>query len=431
MRPTKALLAGLVVVGVVASGAVSPAAATPDAPTSGTGEVAVDDRAADVYWRGTWAAAQQPVNPFVPGWSQRGFTNQSLRQVIRISVGGTHVRIRLSNLYGDTPLPVTGATIARTEAGAALQRGSQRHLTFGGRQWAQIPVGTELDSDPLLMLTTPLEQLTVTLYFARHTGRATYHSRATATSYLANGDHRVDPAATAFTGRSGSWYFLTRVDVRGDQASPPDGIVALGDSITDGYGSTPDANNRYPDELAERLVRNNTPRPVLNAGISANRVLSDSACGGEPAITRFRRNVATQPGVRTVIVLEGINDIRTQGGTTGCAQGAPVITTQQLIDGHTYLIRWARDRGFTAIGATLPPCGCGGGEETMRTQLNRWMRTTAGTANGYDAVADLDTALADPTSPRTLRPAYDSGDGLHPNNAGYRRIADTIPLTRL
>ncbi|WP_434447560.1 SGNH/GDSL hydrolase family protein [Lentzea sp. E54] len=430
MRAKNVLHTSLVMASLVAAGAVAPAAATPQALPA-TGDVAVHDRAADVYWRGSWAAAQQPRNPNVPGWSQRGFTDQSLRQVIRISSGGTHVRIRLSNLYGDTPLPVTGATIARTEAGAALQRGSQRHLTFGGRQTAQIPVGTELDSDPLLMRTTPLEQLTVTLYFARHTGRATYHSRATATSYLANGDHRVDPAATAFTGRSGSWYFLTRLDVRSDRARPPDGIVALGDSITDGYGSTPNANNRYPDELAERLARNNTPRPVLNVGISANRVLSDSPCGGESAIARFRRNVATQPGVRTLIVLEGINDIRSQGGTTGCAQGAPVITAQQLIDGHRYLIKWARERGLTAIGATLPPCGCVGGNEAMRTELNRWMRTTAGTAGGYDAVADADTALADPANPRALRPAYDSGDGLHPNNAGYRRIADTIPLTRL
>lgn len=238
MRPRTMLLASLVTAGVMAAGAVPPAAANPDTPSPGFGHVAVDDRAGEVFWRGAWAAVQQPLNPNVPGWARRGFTDQSLRQVIRISAGDTSVRIRLSNLYGDTPLPLTGATIARTGTGAALQRGSQRNLTFDGRQWAQIREGTELDSDPLAMRTSPLEQLTVTLYFARHTGRATYHSRATATSYLANGDHRVDPATTAFTGRSGSWYFLTRVETRGDQARRPDGIVALGDSLTDGYGST-------------------------------------------------------------------------------------------------------------------------------------------------------------------------------------------------
>lgn len=392
------------VVGAVVAGTHSPAAATPG-PPSGVHGVAADGGATgDVFWRGAWAAAQQPLNPNVPGWAARGFTNQSVRQVVRISVGGSHVRVRLSNLHGDAPLPLTGATIARAGAGAAVQRGSQRHLTFGTRQWAQVPPGTELDSDPLPMRTSPLEKLTVTLYFARHTGRATYHSQATATSYLANGDHRVDPAAGAFTGRSGSWYFLTRVDVRGDRAQPRNGIVALGDSITDGYGSTPNADNRYPDELAERLVRNNTPRPVLNAGISANRVLSDSPCGGGSAITRFRRDVATQPGARTVIVLEGINDIRSQGGTSGCARGAPRITAQRLIEGHRYLIKWARERGLTAIGATLLPCSCVGGNEVMRNEVNRWMRTTAGTASGYDAIADLDRALADPTDPRALRP---------------------------
>ncbi|MFD5271541.1 SGNH/GDSL hydrolase family protein [Streptomyces sp. NPDC058335] len=386
-----------------------------------------------MFWRGSWAAAQQPLNPNAPGWAKQGFANQSVRQVVRLTVGGTMVRVRLSNLYGTTPLRLTGATLARTTAGAAVKRGSQRHLTFGSRQWTQIPVGSERDSDPLRMSTAARERLTVTLYFAQRTGPATYHSRAMANSYRATGDHRVDPGGGAYTRAEprANWYYLTRIDVRSAQAQPRNGIVALGDSITDGPGSTLNADNRYPDQLAERLVANGTPRPVLNAGISSNRLLTKSPCGGESATARFRRDVVLQPGARTVIVLAGTNDIRQQSGTTGCAKGAPRINAQQLIDGHRYLIKWAHERGLKAIGATLPPCSCIGRNETIRNQLNQWIRRTAGTRNGYDALTDFDRALANPHKPNTLRPAYDSGDHVHPNDAGYQRMAQAIPLTKL
>jgi lysophospholipase L1-like esterase len=341
------------------------------------------------------------------------------------------VRVRLSNLYGTTPLRLAGATVARTAAGAAVKPGSQRHLTFGNQQQTRIPVGSERDSDPLRMNISAKERLTLTLYFAHRTGPATYHSRAMANSYLATGDHRGDPGAAAYTKTATNWYHLTRIDVRGARAQPRNGIVALGDSLTDGYGSTLNADNRYPDQLTERLVADRTPRPVINAGISSNRLLTKSPCGGESATARFRRDVVLQPGVRTVIVLAGTNDIRQQGRTTGCAKGAPRITAQRLIDGHRYLIKWAHERGLTAIGATLPPCGCTGGNEVIRNQLNQWNRRTAGTRNGYDALADFDRALANPRKPNTLRPAYDSGDHVHPNDAGYQRMVRTIPLTEL
>lgn len=151
-----------------------------------------------VFWRGSWAAAQQPLNPNVPGWARQGFANQSVRQVVRLTVGGTMVRVRLSNLYGSTPLRLTGATIARASAGAGVKRGSQRNLTFSSRPWAQIPAGRELNSDPLRMSTTAKEKLTVTLYFAQRTGPATYHSQAIADSYRAEGDHRADPGGGAY-----------------------------------------------------------------------------------------------------------------------------------------------------------------------------------------------------------------------------------------
>jgi len=263
VRPMKflpLLLAAVTAATTLAAAPLSPAAATPAHNHAGSSTAAHPGAAAAVFWRGSWAAAQQPLNPNAPGWAKQGFANQSVRQVVRLTVGGTMVRVRLSNLYGTTPLRLTGATIARTTAGAAVKRGSQRHLTFGSRQWTQIPVGSERDSDPLSMITSARERLTVTLYFAKRTGPATYHSRAMANSYLATGDHRVDPGGGAYTrATKPNWYYLTRIDVRSAQAQPRNGIVALGDSITDGPGSTLNADNRYPDQLAERLIRASAP----------------------------------------------------------------------------------------------------------------------------------------------------------------------------
>ncbi|NSL43626.1 SGNH/GDSL hydrolase family protein [Streptomyces sp. 8P21H-1] len=434
LRPTRILalfLGGAAAVSTVAAGPPSPAAATPMPDPVPSSAAERPSAAPAVFWRGSWAAAQQPLNPNVPGWARQGFANQSVRQAVRLTVGGTMVRVRLSNLYGTTPLRLTGATIARTASGAAVKRGSQRNLTFSSRQWAQIPAGRELDSDPLRMSTTAKEKLTVTLYFARRTGPSTYHSQAIANSYRAEGDHRVDPGGGAYTRSARNWYYLTRIDVRGAQAQPRNGVVALGDSLTDGFGSAHNANNRYPDQLAERLINNRTPRPVLNAGISSNRLLTKSACGGESVTARFRRDVVLQPGTRTVIALVGTNDIRQQAGTTRCAQGAPRITAQRLIDGHRYLIKWAHERGLKAVGATLPPCSCIGTNETIRTQFNQWIRRTADTSSGYDALADFDRALANPNRPNTLRPAYDSGDHVHPNDAGYHHMAQAVPLRQL
>ncbi|MEU4579728.1 SGNH/GDSL hydrolase family protein [Nonomuraea sp. NPDC023979] len=380
-------------------------------------------------WGGGWATAvQQPTaTPWFPNWSQQGFEDHSVRQVIRTSVSGTHLRIRLSNAYGTTPLRLTGATIAKTATGAGVRPGTTRPLTFGHTASVTVPAGGQAASDAVRLPVRALEQLTVTLYFREATGPATFHSIAMATSYRATGNRLRDTASTAYTETSLSRYYLSGLDVSGRKNT----VVTFGDSITDGYGATNDADDRYPDRLAERLAGSGTA--VLNAGIGGNRVLNDSACFGEKAVARFQRDALAQPGVRTVIVLEGINDILFPQDTSACATPNPRVSAKELIDGHRTLIRLARSRGVRIIGGTLPPFKGSAlyseYGESVRQAVNQWIRT----GGEYDAVADFDRALADPDPHHAgeLLPAYDSGDRLHPSPAGYQAMADAVDLSTL
>jgi lysophospholipase L1-like esterase len=378
-------------------------------------------------WEGTWTASpQRPGEGFIPNWSAAGFADQSVRQVVRISQGGPSVRIHLTNVYGSAPLSVTGASIGRAGAGAAVS--SVRPLTFGHSRSVVIPAGREVASDLAVLPVRPLESLTVTLYFAAKTGAVTYHADSEATSYRASGDHRSDTSAAAFTETSTSWYALSGVDVV-DPSPHRDVVVAFGDSITDGAFAGTDANARYPDELAERLQGR---LGVLNAGIGGNRVLNDSQCLGERATKRFRPDALSQPHVRTVIIMEGINDIGlSELGDFECAKPNPVVTSAELIAGHRELIRQAHAAGARIIGGTLTPYKGAGyytdrGEQ-VRDELNTWIRTSG----EYDAVVDFDRALASPTDPDSINPTYDSGDHLHPNAAGYHTMATAIDLRTL
>jgi lysophospholipase L1-like esterase len=372
----------------------------------------------DRQWTATWATANIAAAPDptgTPNWSS-GFENQSIRQTIRVSRGGAKLRIRVSNVYGTGPLRLTGASIGRSAEGASTT-GPPRAVTFDGRASTVVPAGRQVSSDAVSLRVARLERLTVTLYFAQRTGPATFHPLAIATSYRATGDHLRDRSAGAYAETSQSWYYLSGVDVTGRDGGT---VVAFGDSITDGAFSTPDANNRYPDELAERLAH----RGVVNAGIGGNRILTDAAGFGDRATARFARDALGQPGVRTVIVLEGINDIG-----LGVGAGGDPVTARQLIDGHRVLIRAAHQRGVRIVGATILPFAgvtypdyyTEAGEK-VRDEVNNWIRRSG----EYDAVADFDRALADPADPDRLNPAYDGGDGLHPNDAGMRAMADTI-----
>ncbi|MGW0607954.1 SGNH/GDSL hydrolase family protein [Streptomyces sp. NPDC002640] len=388
-------------------------------------------------WHGAWTASvmRPSAAPWFETWAEQGFTDQSLRQTVRVHTGGTQVRIRLSNAYGRTPLRLTGAGIGRTAGPAAVQPNTVRTLRFDGSTSTVIPAGGRAVSDPVTLPTEPFDELTVTLYFKEATGPATYHQLSMTTTYRAAGDHHRDPAATAYTEAVqpayGSWYYLEGIETAGPHPLPR-AVVTFGDSITDGFGAIIDGHDRYPDLLAERLLTTGRPRPVLNAGIGSNKLLTDSPLGGDAGLARFTRDVLDQPRVGTVLVLIGINDIQRSDDPAASSTDThtPPVTARQLIDGHRALIRAARTRGVRAVGATLTPYRGAAGwtlaGEAIRGQVNQWISNSA----AYDAVVDFARAL-DPDDTGRIRDDLHIGDHLHPNPAGYRAMADAIDLAVL
>ncbi|MEU7578494.1 SGNH/GDSL hydrolase family protein [Streptomyces sp. NPDC041068] len=381
-------------------------------------------------WSAAWAASpQRPSTGFRPNWSEAGFDGQTLRQVVRVTEGGKHARIRLSNAYGTSPLKIASATIARTKKGASVEKGSVRRLTFGGKPSVTIPARGQLSSDAADLELAAFESVTVTLHLSGTTGPATFHAQSFATSYRAKGNHTADTGGRAFGDSTESWYYLSGVDVGdGRPQKRRDGIVLFGDSITDGFASSTDLNRRWSDALAERLAKSGDQRPVLNSGIGGNMVLNDSAWYGEKSSHRFERDALDLPGVGTVVVLEGLNDIGFSETDKPTYKPAPVVSATELIDGHRKLIRAARADGMKVVGATLLPLGgsdhYGPHAAAVSNEFNRWVRTSG----EYDAYVDFDKALADPKDPERIAPAYDSGDHLHPNDAGYRAMARAVDL---
>ncbi|MFB7469435.1 SGNH/GDSL hydrolase family protein [Kitasatospora sp. NPDC056184] len=427
--PVVAVVAAVASLVVALAGVLaSPASAASSSTVSSVGE-----RAGGAgTWTGAWGSGLvRPTAPQPwswPNWAWEGFADQSLRQVVRSGAEGSQLRVRLSNQYGHGPLRLTRATVARAAEGASALPGTVRELRFSGRAEAVVPTGEDLLSDALRLPVRPLERLAVTLYFAGATGPVGFHEDGLATAYRAAGDRTQDTAGDAFGGAtSESHYLLAGVEVRG--ARTEGGVVAFGDSLTDGWGSTPGTDRRYPDRLAERLLADGRRLAVVNAGISGNQLLTDSPCYGDRALDRFRRDVLDRPGVRTAVVLIGINDIGASGLPDWGCGSTLAVTAGQVIEGHRALIRAAHRRGVTVIGATLTPFRGYAAyhspqKERVRDAVNRWIRTSG----AYDAVADLDRVLADPRpGHRTeLAPAYDSGDGLHPNDAGTAAMAEAV-----
>ncbi|WP_163507110.1 SGNH/GDSL hydrolase family protein [Fodinicola acaciae] len=377
-------------------------------------------------WTGSWAAAPAAGDPGLQG---RGYPGYSLRNELHLSVGGSQLRIHFSNAWGTGALPLDHATVAVSTGAAspAARAGSMRTLTFNGQAKTTIAKGGETVSDPVPMAVGAGTNLLVTTYVSADAGPVTFHSDARQTSYFTSDgtDHSAEESAAAYTQATGSWYYVNEVDVRG---GPPNSVVALGDSITDGALSTPNTNSRWPDRLAARLNQRPAPQRhgVMNAGIGGNCILADGtrpggpgAWAGEKALARLDRDVLDRTGVRTVIVVEGINDI---------GQNTRVSDPQLLIDGLTQIAQRAHARGLRVIGGTMTPAPNYTGDlEYVREAVNQWVRTT----HVFDGVADFDKAVRDPQDPHRMLPAYDSGDHLHPGDAGYQAMADAVPIAAL
>ncbi|MEO8562269.1 MAG: SGNH/GDSL hydrolase family protein [bacterium] len=371
-------------------------------------------------WFATWTASPSDAPRRPPRDSvdrTPSLFDQTLRLVIRTSIGGDAVRIRVSNEYGDRPLVIDAARVALRDSGASIVEASDRALTFGGRSYVRLLPGAVALSDATPFTVPALRDLTVSLHLADTTRLATRHQLGLQTNYVGHGNV-VSARGFAPDTTLQIWPFLVGVDVTNRATTGV--IVAIGNSITDGALSTRDANTRWPNVLAARMLASGEPmKAVVNAGISGGRVLTYGA--GPSALARFDRDVLTTPGLTHVILLEGINDIG-RSAVDG-------ITADDIIFGYRQLIARAHDRGVVIFGATLTPAlpraSFTPAHEARRAAVNAFIRTSG----EFDGVIDFDAATRDPANPLQFLPAYDSGDHLHPGDTGYRAMAESIDLT--
>ncbi|MFH8370283.1 SGNH/GDSL hydrolase family protein [Streptomyces sp. NPDC018031] len=369
-------------------------------------------------WVGTWSAAASAAEPN----TYDGYAGMSIRNVVHTSVGGSSVRIHLSNLYGARPLTLTHVSVAVAAAPSnpTAAAGTMRRLTFGTRTSVTVPAGQATVSDPVRLTVPDAADLLVTTYSPSPSGSVTYHPHARQTSYLARGERTQDTLGTAYTEQSPYWRYITAVDVWSKEAQGS--VAVLGDSITDGITSTAGANHRWTDFLAARLrTEPGAPRyGVLNAGISGNRVLSDGnrfRRYNPSGLSRIDRDVLARTGVRAVVIELGINDI---------LRSPHVTDPEAILTGLRQLTEQAHGRGLRVVGGTLMPFQ---GHRRYTPELNAVReRVNAEIRRGgvFDAVADFDRALRDPARPLRLLPAYDSGDHLHPSDEGYRAMAHAL-----
>jgi lysophospholipase L1-like esterase len=373
--------------------------------------------AADSHWVGTWGCAPQLTEdrnlPPAPG-----LANSTLRQIVRTSIGGKRVRLRFSNRFGTGPVTMKAVSLAESAGHGAIRPSSAKGIVFHGETSVAIPAGEAVTSDPFDYEILPLTEYAVTIAFGDMSNTVvTGHPGSRSTSYLKTGS-AVDAETLPDAATTAHWYIVTGIDVLAEPAASA--VVILGDSITDGRGSDTDGNNRWTDNLARRLLASPATQNVgvLNEGLGGNAVLTGGL--GPPALTRLDRDLLGQSSARWLIVMEGVNDI---GGG-----GHPETVAAELIAAYERFIATAHSHSIRAYGITILPFGGSmydsPAREATRQAVNDWIRTSG----KFDAVIDMDAAVRDPAASARLLPAYDSGDHLHPNVAGYQKMAEVIDL---
>ncbi|WP_027802074.1 SGNH/GDSL hydrolase family protein [Paraburkholderia dilworthii] len=399
--------------------AVSPTVAAADAPAR---------------WVTAWATALQPIPQradLPPLYRAPEVAGRTVRQIVYPTLSGKSARIHLSNQYGKTPLVIEDLRIARSAGGAATAVSGGARVTFSGNSAVSVPPGRELDSDPVAMDITGGAAYALSAFMGPEQRIAAWHRVANQVNYVSGpGDHAADAADEAFRGRFTQYVWATGLSVEAVPGSTA--IAGIGDSITDGMRSSLNQNRRWTDVLARRLATaGSRPTAVVNLGISGNRLLNDSPCYGEALTTRFGRDVLERPGVKAVVLLIGINDINfaAMPARSGldCDFPHASVTAADLIAGYQRVIAAARHAGVKVFGGTLTPASLPPQRESIRLVVNQWIRSS----HAFDGVVDFDAALRNPAQPDHLQRRFDSGDHIHPGDAGYAAMGEAVPVDAL